>query len=126
MAESKLLHGVEARLHALHATPSADGSDVGVIDTAICRATETALSASGFDELPEALYGAVCDLAAADCAEYFLSSEVEGGEAGTMSDCYFTVRYKDGTSRSERIFEAIGRMRADGMRAVNEYRRIRW
>ena len=123
---TKLRLGVEERLHMLHATPDADGSDVGIFDAVIKKAKETVLSVSGFEELPECLIGAVCDLAAADYAEYIFTSDSGIGSISSKSDGEFSVRYRDGTSREERLFALTDRLRENGTRAANTSRRLRW
>ncbi len=125
-ADSKIRAGVEARLLSLHVTPAADGSDVGIFDAAIAKAKDTVFAVSGFEAVPEALIGAVCDLAAADYAEYILTSDASDGQIGTRTDGDFSLRYKDGTSRVERLLELTEKLRRDGMSAINVYRRIRW
>lgn len=124
--ESKIRKGVEARLHALHAVPASDGSDVGILDAAIANATDTVLSASGFDDLPDELIGAVADLAAADYAEYILTSTASVGVISSKSDGEYSVRYKDGTSKAEKLFSMTEKMRARGIDTMNTFRRIRW
>ncbi len=123
---TKLRQGVEARLHSLHVTPAEDGSDVGMFDTVIKKAYDTVLSVSGFETLPDELIGAVCDLAAADYAEYIFTSTAESGEISSKTDGEFSVRYKDGTSRAEKLFLMSAKMREEGTRAMNSYRKLRW
>lgn len=123
---SKIFKGVEARLLSLHIAPASDGSDVGIINTAIEKATGTVLAASGFDAIPDELICAVADLAAADCAEYIMSSAASSGDISSKSDGKYSVKYKDGTSRNEKLFGLIQAMRESGISAMNTFRRLRW
>lgn len=122
----KILSGVEARLCSLRVTPSDDGYDIGTVKAAISRATDTVLAASGFDEVPDELIGAVSDIAAADCAEWMLSSASSSGDLASKSDGNYSVKYKDGTSSNERIFTLTKAMRENGISAMNAFRRLRW
>lgn len=124
--ESKIRRGVEARLHSLHITPAADGSDVGIFDAAVSKATDAVLSASGFDTVPDELVGAVCDLAAADYAEYIITSNASDGNLSSKSDGSYSIKYKDGTSRTEKLFSMTEKMRENGIRRADTYRRLRW
>ncbi len=123
---SKIFKGVEARLLSLHIAPATDGSDIGIINAAVEKATSTVLAASGFDSIPDELVCAVADLAAADCAEYIMSSSASSGEIASKSDGKYSVKYKDGTSRNEKIFALIREMRESGISAMNTFRRLRW
>lgn len=123
---SKIFKGVEARLLSLHIVPAADGSDVGIINAAIEKATDTVLTASGFNSIPDELICAVADLAAADCAEYILSSSASSGDIASKSDGNYSVKYKDGTSRNEKLFNLIHEMRESGVSAMNTFRKLRW
>ncbi len=124
--ESKIRKGVEERLHSLHIAPASDGSDIGILDAVINKAKDTVLTVSGFDKVPDELIGAASDLAAADYAEYILTSDAGAGTLSSKSDGDYSVKYKDGTSKEERLFAMAEKMRARGIDATNAFRKIRW
>ncbi len=126
MTGGEIIRGLaEERLDALFPA-AADGSDGYLLKMAADGALREVLSLSASSEMPECLYEAAADIAAADFIKYSVSRGRVQSFAAEQREGDLTLKYADGCTSGELLLSAAESLRRRGTAEAISKRRLIW